>query len=95
MEKNYRANLQKNTIFLNGNFINLDFIKFPELNKKPRFIRNSLNFNEEFQNVRKQSFFQKYFACKLLKTKANEFFKHEKYEEAAIEYEKVIFLFYF
>jgi hypothetical protein len=60
-----------------------------KFNSEPNFIRSGLYYMKYFENTRKQSFSQKYFASEALKNSGNYFYKKGNLEKAIIEYEKV------
>ena len=64
-------------------------MKFPKFQNFSRFTINSLSHYYTLKNVKNQDFFQKLCSCLLIKSNGNDFFKQERFEEAAVEYEKV------
>ena len=65
--------------------------KASKFNNLPSFIKAGFTHYQKYQNVRKQSFYQRIAVCELLKAKANNIFLEENYSGAISEYEQVTY----
>lgn len=61
-----------------------------KFNSEPNFIKAGLYYIKQFENTRKQFFWQKYFASEILKNTGNYYYKKGNLERAINEYEKVL-----